>query len=144
MTNQRPVTVATKASAIEPVPSPTSTPQSSTSCQLAVMNTVSPLPAATSSSATGDHPPDAEPVHQRGGERRGQAEQQQVDRDRERDRAARPAELVLQRVISTPGVARKPAAPSSATKATAATSQARWMRRGAAAGGRGGRVTRPA
>ena len=51
LTNQRLVTVATKASAIEPVPRPTSTPQHSTSCQLAVMNTVSPLPAATSTSA---------------------------------------------------------------------------------------------
>ncbi len=51
LTNQRPVIVATNASAIDPVPSPTRTPQSSTSCQLAVMNTVSPLPRATSSSA---------------------------------------------------------------------------------------------
>ena len=50
-TNQRPVTVATKASAIDPVPTPTSTPQSSTSCQAVVMNTVRPLPAATSTSA---------------------------------------------------------------------------------------------
>lgn len=51
-TNQRPVMVATNASAIDPVPSPTSTPQQSRSCQLALMKTVSPLPAATSSSAT--------------------------------------------------------------------------------------------
>ena len=51
MTNQRPVTVATSANAIEPVPRPTSTPQHSTSCQLAVMNTVSPLPDATTSRA---------------------------------------------------------------------------------------------
>jgi hypothetical protein len=45
------VTVATSASAMDPVPSPTSTPQQRTSCQLAVMKTVSPLPAATTSSA---------------------------------------------------------------------------------------------
>ena len=51
MTNQRLVTVATSANAIDPVPSPTSTPQHSTSCQLAVMKTVSPLPAATIKSA---------------------------------------------------------------------------------------------
>src|SRR3712207_8133807 len=44
-TNHRPVTVATSDSAIDPVPSPTSTPHSSTSCQLAVMKTVSPLPS---------------------------------------------------------------------------------------------------
>ncbi len=46
----------------------------------------------------GDDPADAEPVHQGGGERGGEPEQQQVDRDRERDRAAGPAELLLQRV----------------------------------------------
>jgi hypothetical protein len=45
------VTVATSASAIDPVPTPTSTPHSSTSCQVEVMNTVRPLPAATTSSA---------------------------------------------------------------------------------------------
>ena len=50
-TNQRPVTVATSDSAIEPVPSPTSTPHSRISCQLVVMKTVSPLPSATTSSA---------------------------------------------------------------------------------------------
>ena len=50
-TNHRPTTVATSAIAIEPVPSPTMTPHSITSCHDAVMNTVSPLPAATISSA---------------------------------------------------------------------------------------------
>ncbi len=50
-TNQRPVTVATSDSAIEPVPSPTSTPHSRISCQLVVMKTVSPLPSATTSRA---------------------------------------------------------------------------------------------
>lgn len=50
--NQRPVTVAAKASAIEPLPRPTSTPQDRTSCQLAVMKTVSPAPAAITVRAT--------------------------------------------------------------------------------------------
>jgi hypothetical protein len=50
-TNHRDVTVATKASAIDPVPSPTSTPQHRISCQLDVMNTVRPLPIATTVSA---------------------------------------------------------------------------------------------
>ena len=50
-TNQRVVTVATNASAIDPVPRPTRTPQHSTSCQLAVIHTVSPLPMDTSVSA---------------------------------------------------------------------------------------------
>lgn len=51
-TNQRSTTVAANTSAIDPVPSPTSTPQKSSSCQLAVISTVSPLPAAISSRAT--------------------------------------------------------------------------------------------
>ena len=51
-TNQRLATVAANTSAIDPVPSPISTPQSSTSCQLLVTKTLRPLPAAISSSAT--------------------------------------------------------------------------------------------
>ena len=43
-TNQRLVTVAAKASAIEPVPRPTSRPQHSISCQAAVIQTVRPAP----------------------------------------------------------------------------------------------------
>ena len=141
-TNQRPATVATKASAIDPVPSPTSTPQSSTSCQLAVMKTVSPLPGRHEQQRDRHHPPDAEPVHQRGGERRGQAEQQQVDRDRERDGAAGPAVLVLQRrdqrARAWPGSRPRRSAPRTRPRPPA--------RRGAR--GSGGRsavvVTRPA
>ena len=45
-----------------------------------------------------DDAADAEPLHQRGGERRGQPVQRHVDRDRGRDRRDRPAELVAQRV----------------------------------------------
>src|SRR6478752_1516921 len=50
-TNHRFTTVAMKAIDIEPAPTPTSTPQHSTSCQAAVMKTVSPLPSATITSA---------------------------------------------------------------------------------------------
>jgi hypothetical protein len=50
-TNHRLVTVATKASAIDPAPRPTSTPQHRTSCHWAVMNSVSPLPSAISDRA---------------------------------------------------------------------------------------------
>ena len=50
-TNQRLAMVAANTSAIEPVPSPMKKPQKSTSCQPAVMKTVRPLPAATSTSA---------------------------------------------------------------------------------------------
>ena len=97
-TNQRVETVATKAIDIEPVPRPTSSPQHSSSCQLCVMNTVSPLPAATRSSATHDHRPDAEAVHQGGRERRHQPEQRHVDRHRRADGGVRPAELHVQRI----------------------------------------------
>ena len=44
-TNQRLATVAANTSAIDPVPSPTSTPQQATSCQLWVIPVVSALPA---------------------------------------------------------------------------------------------------
>ena len=100
-----------------PVPSPISTPQSSISCQLAVMNTVSPLPSATTSSAHSDDPPDAEALHQGGGERRGQPVEHQVDADRGRDRR-RPTSRTPSRSgsISTPGAARKPAAPTRASE----------------------------
>ncbi len=50
-TNHRPVTVATSDRAMEPVPRPTTTPHSRTSCQAAVMTTVSPLPVAVRSRA---------------------------------------------------------------------------------------------
>src|SRR6478735_2658716 len=51
VSNQRVATVATKPIEIEPVPTPTSTPHSSTSCQLAVIVTLSADPVAISSIA---------------------------------------------------------------------------------------------
>ena len=84
LTNQRLAMVAAKTSAIEPVPRPISTPQESTNCQPAVTKTVRPLPSATSTSAELVTTADAEPVHQRGGERRGQPVQDQVDPDGDR------------------------------------------------------------
>src|SRR6185369_7536825 len=50
--NHRVATVATKPIEIDPVPTPTSTPHSSTSCQLVVMNTLSADPVAMSVNAT--------------------------------------------------------------------------------------------
>ncbi len=50
--NQRLVTVAAKARAIEPLPRPTSRPQHSHSCQAAVIHTVRPEPTAITVSAT--------------------------------------------------------------------------------------------
>ena len=49
--NQRLATVAANTSAIDPVPRPISRPQVSSSCHDSVMNTVSPLPSAMSTSA---------------------------------------------------------------------------------------------
>ena len=50
--NQRLVTVAANASAIDPLPRPTSRPQHSMSCQGAVIQTVRPAPTAITVSAT--------------------------------------------------------------------------------------------
>jgi hypothetical protein len=126
-TNQRLVTVATKASAMQPVPSPTSTPQHSTSCQGAVMNTVSPLPTATSSSAaaTTRRMPNRSISAAANGAVRPYSTRltdtavEMVPRDQPNS--------CRNGVISTPGVARKPAAPMVAMNATAATNQARWI-----------------
>ena len=49
--NQQSAIVAAKTRAIEPVPSPMSTPQKMSSCQDAVMSTLPPAPRATSASA---------------------------------------------------------------------------------------------
>ncbi len=49
--NQRPETVVAKAPAIEPLPSPTRTPQHRISCQLCVIRTVRPAPVEMVSSA---------------------------------------------------------------------------------------------
>ena len=93
------------------------------------MKTVSPLPSGDHEQRAHDDPADAEPVHQRGGERRGQPVEHHVDRDRGRDRASRPAELVVQRVDAARRARRgRPAAPTRARKVTAATHQAGWIR----------------
>lgn len=124
-TNQRSVSVAAKTSAIEPVPSPTRTPHSATSCQLAVMNTVRPLPAATSSRA--------QATTRRMPKRSMSAAANGAHRPYSMRFTETASEIVpldqpnasSSGVISTPGVARNPAAPMIATKATAATIHAR-------------------
>ncbi len=139
-TNHRPATVATNARAIEPVPSPTSTPHSSTSCQLDCMNTVSPDPAETSSSAhatTRRMPKRFISAAAKGAvrpksSRLTETASEMVPRDQPYS--------VCSGSISAPGVERKPAAPMSATKATAATGQARCSRGRAAGGGGVGRA----
>src|SRR4051794_11198576 len=128
-TNHRVVTVATSAIDIEPVPRPTRTPHSRISCQLCVMKTVSPLPAATNPSAavtTGRMPKRSIRAAANG--------------------EVSPNSAMLTDIAapivpcdqpnwscsgssSTPGTERNPAAPSIVTKVTAATVQAGWMRR---------------
>ena len=127
--NHRVAMVATKPIEIEPVPMPTSTPHSSTSCQLAVIVTLSAEPAAISSSAavsTGRMPKRSISAAANG--------------------AVRPNSVMLTDIASpttpcdqpnswcsgfiiTPGTERKPAAPRSAMKLTAATTHAQWIRR---------------
>src|SRR4051812_20964938 len=132
-TNQRPVTVATSDSAIEPVPRPTSRPHSSTSCQLAVMNTVSPLPVAVISSAT--------TTTRRMPKRSMSAAANGAVSPYSAMFTATAAEMVdtdqpnsaCSGSISTPGTARNAAAPTSARKVTPATHQAGWIRRVAGA-----------
>jgi hypothetical protein len=128
-TNQRCATVAANTSAIEPVPSPTSTPQSSTSCQLAWTKTVSPEPTAISSSA--------HVVTRRMPNRsiRAAANGAVSPNSTRFTPTASDSVPRLQPnsscsgTMSTPGAARNPAAPSSATNATPATTQAGWTRR---------------
>ena len=122
--NQRVATVATKPIEIEPVPTPTSTPHNSTSCQLAVIVTLSADPVAISISAadsTGRTPNRSIRAAANG--------------------AVSPNSVMLtdiasptspcdqpnswcRGVIMTPGTERKPAAPRIAMKLTAATTQA--------------------
>ena len=102
-TNQRPVTVATNASAIEPVPSPTSTPQQQDQLAGGAHEHGQAAAGRDEQQRDGDDTADPEPLHQGGGERRGEPEQDQVHRDGGRDRAQRPAELGVQRVQDDAG-----------------------------------------
>jgi hypothetical protein len=126
--NQRPVTVATKARAIDPVPSPTSTPQHRMSCQLDRMNTVSPLPAATRVSATATTrrmPKRSISAAANGAVRPNSSRLTETATDivpRDQPNSC------CSGVINTPGVARNPAAPTIATNDTTATHQARCTR----------------
>ena len=131
-TNQRPLTVATNASAIDPVPRPTRTPQHRTSCQGWVMKTVSPEPAATRvrAQATTRRMPNrfiraaANGAVSPNSIRFTETASEIVPRDQPNSSCSG--------VMSAPGAARNPAAPTSATKETPATYQAGCTRRAAA------------
>ena len=121
--------MATNASASDPVPRPISTPQHSTSCQLAVMNTVAPLPTATVTRA-------ADTTRRMPNRSIRAAANGAVSPYS--SRFTDTAEAIVPRgqpnswcsgSSSTPGVARKPAAATSVTRVAAATGQARCSRR---------------
>ena len=132
--NQRLATVAANTRAMDPVPRPTSTPQHRTSCQLAVMKTVSPLPAATTHSAvaTTRRMPNCSMSAAANGAVRPNSSRLTLTAS-ETVAVDHPNSSCSGR-ISTPGVARKPAEATRATNATPATHQARWTR-GRATGG---------
>ncbi len=123
--NHRLATVAAKTSAIEPVPTPTRTPQHATSCQLEVMRVVSALPSAMASSAvvtTRRIPKRSISAAANGAVR--------PKSSRLTETASETVEVLQPNsscsgTMNTLGVARKPAAPTSTAKVTAATPQAR-------------------
>jgi hypothetical protein len=97
------------------------------SCQLSVMKTVSPLPAETRISA---------PLTTRRMPKRCMSAAANGEVRPKRMRLTVTASEMVPRdqpnsccsgLMSTPGVARKPAEPSTATNDTAATHQARWI-----------------
>jgi hypothetical protein len=127
-TNQRFAIVAANTIAIEPVPSPISTPHVMSSWNDSVMNTVSPLPSATISSAN------VVTVRMPNLSMRAAANGAVSPYRSRLMLTAKDMTLVdhpnssCSGTINAPGAARKPAAPMRATKAVAATSHAGWMR----------------
>ncbi len=121
--NQRFATVAASTLAIEPVPSPTTTPHSTTSCQDAVMRTVSPEPVDTSTRASSTT---------RRTPNRCMAAAANGPVSPNRTRLTLTARLTASRLnpsscsgtSRTPGVERKPLAASRVRNATPATTQA--------------------
>src|SRR4051812_1892040 len=123
-TNQRFAIVAANTIAIEPVPRPISTPQVMSSWNDSVMNTVSPLPSDTISNAT--------VVTVRMPNLSINAAANGAVRPYSRRLTLTASDMTLvdqpnsscRGTNSAPGAARNPAAPTRATKAVAATSQA--------------------
>src|SRR3954469_12844749 len=122
--NQRVATVATKPIEIEPVPTPTSTPHSNTSCQLAVIVTLSADPVAISSRAadsTGRTPSRSISAAANGAVSPNNV--MLTDIARPTTPCDQPNSWCSGFII-TPGTERNPAAPRIAMKLTAATTQA--------------------
>jgi hypothetical protein len=127
-TNQRVATTLANTSAIDPVPSPISTPHSSISCQLAVTSMLRPLPAAISPRATlvtARTPKRSISAAANG------AVSPKSTRLTPTASETRPRDQPnssWRGTIRTPGAARNPAAHSRATNATPAAIHAGWRR----------------
>lgn len=128
--NQRLVTVAANAMAIEPLPRPTTTPHSRTSCQASVIQTVASAPPDMTSraSATTRRMPKRSISAAANGAvspyraRLTETAKPTVPRDQSNSSCSGS--------MSSPGRDANAAAPTIVTKATAATNQARWTRPG--------------
>ncbi len=126
-TNQRLAMVAAKTRAIDPVPTPTSRPQVISSCHPDWTKIVSPLPAATRTSAT--------LTTLRIPNRSISAAANGAITPYKIRFTLTAADMTVRGqpnsscrgIIKTPGAARKPAAPSKATNATTATHHAGWI-----------------
>ena len=127
-TNQRLATVAANTRAIDPVPSPISTPQVSISCHPCETKMVNPLPAATKTRAAlvmVRMPNRSMSAAANGAISPYKIRLRLTALDiSERDQ---PNSASIG-TINTPGAERNPAAPSRATNATAATHHAGWIR----------------
>ena len=104
---------------IAPVAVPLTTPQRTSSCHGAVISVLRPAPTEIAEHGDRDHAPHPVALDERGRERAAEAVDHEIDRDREADRRAAPAELVLQRHDQDAVVDRKPADVISVTSPTA-------------------------
>ena len=95
--NQRLATIAPSTRAIAPVPMPMNAPQQPQLPRLRSSRGSARWPTPTSVERRRDHAADAEALHERRRERRGEAVEHQVEADRARGHRPRPAELLLER-----------------------------------------------
>src|SRR5215213_5539822 len=126
-TNQRLAMVAANTRAMDPVPTPTSSPQVISNCHPDWTKIVNPLPAATRTSAT--LTTRRIPNRSISAAANGAITPYKIRFTLTAvDMSVRgQPNSSCSGIIKTPGAARKPAAPSSATNATTATHHAGWM-----------------
>ena len=107
-----------------PVAVPLTTPQRRNSCQGSVIPKASERRDGDDGEGSRDDPPHAEALDESGGERRAEAEAEQVEGDGEADRLVAPAELVVERNEQDARGRPKPADMTRAMKPTPTTTQA--------------------